>query len=477
MGRGRTTAGLPGGAQVRSVWSEVIQRGERMPCTRTRHAATTWGRNIFVLGGRRGNMALKDFWKFNIDDKSWEEIEVSGERPGYLQDHSMVEYEDKLYVFGGEISFCNDQEMPLWIFNIEARTWQRGSTFSGAKAPKSLRGHSATVYKDSMFIFGGYQDLRGSNADVWMFHFPSSSWHLIFRSEPSLVSHFAPTPRHNHTAVLHDSNLWIYGGLNNLQPSSDFVKFDLDWQTWEVVRTKQGPGNIHSHCAVKYRNKMIIIGGKTDGHLSDNIWLFHFATETWEKLSPGVNQPQPRNNITALITTCEEHTTANDVIEEEVCSAVSQALCKKPDRSNILTSRLKKAVSQTGLSRQGAYTSLTNLAMDSETSSLSSQVGDRESFCVFNKRSGQAQLHLAAPEEEEDDHNHNMFSTALNTPLIDTPSSDSGVELREGPDTDPTPSYHYNSQVTLLVIGGMLEGQVPWNKENLAFWKVKVANK
>ena len=33
----------------------------------------------------------------------------------------MVEYEDKLYVFGGEISFCNDQEMPLWIFDIEVR--------------------------------------------------------------------------------------------------------------------------------------------------------------------------------------------------------------------------------------------------------------------------------------------------------------------------------------------------------------------
>lgn len=44
---------------------------------------------------------------------------VTGERPGYLQDHSMVEYQNKLYVFGGEISFCNDQEIPLWIFDIE----------------------------------------------------------------------------------------------------------------------------------------------------------------------------------------------------------------------------------------------------------------------------------------------------------------------------------------------------------------------
>jgi len=474
MGRGRIVSdvGVLGMPPVRSIWSEIIQSGDRIPCTRTRHAAATWGRNIFILGGRRGNIALKDFWQFNIDDKSWEEIEVTGDKPGYLQDHSMVEYEDKLYVFGGEISFCNDQEIPLWIFDTEARTWQRGSSFSGGKAPKSLRGHSATVYNDSMFIFGGYQDLLGSNADVWMFHFPSCSWHLIFRSEPSLVNHFAPTPRHNHTAVLHDSNLWIYGGLNNLQPSSDFVKFDLDWQTWEVVRTKQGPGNLHSHCAGKYGNKMIIIGGRSEGHLSEIIWLFHFETETWEKLSPGVNQPQPRNNIIALTTAWEEHTPDDDVMEEEVSSAGSQAVYKKPDRSLLLTSRLRKAVSQTGLSRQGAYTSLTNLAMDSETSSLSNQVEDREPYCVFNKRSGQAQLHLA-----DDDHNHNMFSTALNTPLIDTQGSDSGVELREGPSIEHTHSPYFSSQATFLVIGGMSEGQVPWNKENLAFWKVKVTNK
>ena len=44
---------------------------------------------------------------------------MNGDKPGYLQDHSMVEYEDKLYVFGGEISFCNDQEIPLWIFDTE----------------------------------------------------------------------------------------------------------------------------------------------------------------------------------------------------------------------------------------------------------------------------------------------------------------------------------------------------------------------
>ena len=31
----------------------------------------------------------------------------------------MVEHEDVIYVFGGELSFCNDQETPLWMYSIK----------------------------------------------------------------------------------------------------------------------------------------------------------------------------------------------------------------------------------------------------------------------------------------------------------------------------------------------------------------------
>ena len=30
-----------------------------------------------------------------------------------------------------------------------------------------------------MYIYGGYQDLRGSTAELWAFHFPSETWHLV----------------------------------------------------------------------------------------------------------------------------------------------------------------------------------------------------------------------------------------------------------------------------------------------------------
>ena len=37
--------------------------------------------------------------------------------------------------------------------------------------PKGRRSHTATVFQDSMYIYGGYQDLKGSSPELWAFHF------------------------------------------------------------------------------------------------------------------------------------------------------------------------------------------------------------------------------------------------------------------------------------------------------------------
>ena len=55
------------------------------------------------------------------DSNNWEKIISRGDGPGCLQGHSMVEHQDTLYVFGGELSFCNDQETPLWMYDIKVQ--------------------------------------------------------------------------------------------------------------------------------------------------------------------------------------------------------------------------------------------------------------------------------------------------------------------------------------------------------------------
>ena len=50
----------------------------------------------------------------------------------------------------------------------------------------------------------------------------SETWHLISQGGSDV-----PSPRHRHTAVLHDNAMWVYGGMNDLQEKSDFWRFDF----------------------------------------------------------------------------------------------------------------------------------------------------------------------------------------------------------------------------------------------------------
>ena len=69
----------------------------------------------------------------------------------------MVEHQDVLYVFGGELSFCNDQETPLWMFDIKENSWRKYQAPRGVATPKGRRGHTTVVHGDCLYIYGGYQ--------------------------------------------------------------------------------------------------------------------------------------------------------------------------------------------------------------------------------------------------------------------------------------------------------------------------------
>ena len=74
-----------------------------------------------------------------------------------------------------------------------------------------------------MYIYGGYQDLKGSSSELWCFHFSSETWHLV--SQGGAVD--GPPGRHRHSAVLHDNAMWVYGGMTDLLERSDFWRFDF----------------------------------------------------------------------------------------------------------------------------------------------------------------------------------------------------------------------------------------------------------
>ncbi|XP_067125403.1 uncharacterized protein [Centruroides vittatus] len=230
------------------MWS-IVQTGsvnnQGAPSSRSKHAmCSTQTGMIYLLGGRSANLPLKDFWRFDPVQSLWEELRCRGNRPPCLQEHTMVGWRHFLYVFGGEIGFASTGETPLWILD--------------------------TV---------------------------TERWHLTLL--PSHVDQ--PPARHNHSSVVHDAAMWVYGGMTDLQERNDFWKWDFVSKQWSRIRSQKGPGELHGHSAVKAMSCMYIFGGERAGVLLNELWRYHFATETWERLQPEGVIPNPRCRHAAVI--------------------------------------------------------------------------------------------------------------------------------------------------------------------------------
>ncbi|XP_014242265.1 uncharacterized protein LOC106662584 [Cimex lectularius] len=279
------------------MWTPVTPKNDgngKIPCSRSKHSVTLYGNHLYLIAGRNGNIPLKDLWRYSLSDGIWEQLDPSGDKPPNLQEHTAVAYKDSIYVFGGEVGFSACNEAPLWVYNVKNNNWRKVRGGKGATVPKGRRGHSALVHRSTMVIYGGYRDLKGSCNELWVFHFETESWHLLSNGRVS------PPARHKHSMVIHDSSIWIFGGMTDLQERSDLWRFDTVRKLWLQVKCKVQPGSLHSHATCKLLSSMLIFGGERAGQANNELWRFHFATETWEKLTLEGLIPQPRSESVAL---------------------------------------------------------------------------------------------------------------------------------------------------------------------------------
>ncbi|XP_069699123.1 uncharacterized protein [Periplaneta americana] len=293
------------------MWSAVTPTPDGpAPSSRSKHSATLLGGHVYLLGGRNGNLPLKDLWRYSLAESRWEQLQPSGERPPCLQEHSAVAYKDSIYVFGGEVGFSAGTETPLWVYQVKGNCWRKVRAQKGVTVPRGRRGHTALVHQGAMLVYGGYQDLRGSSNELWGFHFDTESWHLLSSSSSGITGGRSsssggghgdlPPARHKHSAILHDEAMWVYGGMTDLQERADFWRWDTVAKMWTNIRAKPGPGALHSHAACKLPSSMLLFGGEREGHPTNELWRFHFGTETWERLQIQGPRPQPRAESVAL---------------------------------------------------------------------------------------------------------------------------------------------------------------------------------
>jgi N-acetylneuraminic acid mutarotase len=135
------------------MWSEMPSRPTQRPQARTDHIMVLHQSDIYVFGGYDGHVRYNNLHKYSIQDRNWSLIQPNGQLPSRRFGHSGATYtnQGKLILFGGWDG--RDTLNDLHSYDFEEQEWTQLRA-TGAKPSHRYR-HTAVIYQDSMFIFGG----------------------------------------------------------------------------------------------------------------------------------------------------------------------------------------------------------------------------------------------------------------------------------------------------------------------------------
>ncbi|KAK0613111.1 hypothetical protein B0T17DRAFT_542852 [Bombardia bombarda] len=199
-------------------WSRALPSGTR-PAGRYGHSLNILRSKIYVFGGQVEGYFMNDLAAFDLNqlqmpNNQWELLiqnsdtasPSQGKIPPARTNHSMIAYNDKMYLFGGTNGFqwFND----MWCYDPVTNSWTQLDCIGYIPVPRE--GHAAALVDDVMYIFGGRTEEGSDLGDLAAFRITSRRWYTFQNMGPS------PSARSGHSMTAVDKMVVVIGG----EPSS-----------------------------------------------------------------------------------------------------------------------------------------------------------------------------------------------------------------------------------------------------------------
>ncbi|KAJ8105304.1 hypothetical protein OPT61_g10260 [Boeremia exigua] len=168
-------------------WSRALPQGPR-PTGRYGHTLNILGSKIYIFGGQVEGFFFNDLVAFDLNSlqssaSRWEvllpntkdQASPHGRSPPARTNHSVVTWQDRLYLFGGTdgVTWFND----VWTYDPRSNSWTELDCIG--YIPVAREGHSAALVNDTMYIFGGRTQEGVDLGDLAAFRISSRRWYMF----------------------------------------------------------------------------------------------------------------------------------------------------------------------------------------------------------------------------------------------------------------------------------------------------------
>ena len=158
--------------ETNSNWYEYRVVG-KAPRRRGYHSSFVYENYLYIHGGhdiREGT--LEKMYRINLEPKSndneWEIIQQRGvEQPGKVGYHTLTRYGNKVYLIGG--SDLGKDNTKMYEFNIDTNEWKVVNQKDSNNFPDPRDEHSAVLWNDIIVIYGG--NVHGfKSSELWFYY-------------------------------------------------------------------------------------------------------------------------------------------------------------------------------------------------------------------------------------------------------------------------------------------------------------------
>jgi hypothetical protein len=250
---------------------------------------------LLVFGGFAEYSISDELWTYRLGTGRWTRLPTTGPRPRMRRGHSLVLDPDhqRLVLFGG---WDGDKFLAdVWEFSLKDLSW-REVTPAGP-GPSARSEHSAIfdVRRNSLIIFGGYDDQDLQN----------EVWSLSFSGVPrwTRLEALGDAPRARHSASLsydrdHDRAILVGGWDGQFEMDTWILSLGptVSWRHLLPTGSIPAPRKDHQAEYVPTRNEIWVFGGQSDETLGDVNILSLDGGGAWRSAAPEGLAPRPRRD-------------------------------------------------------------------------------------------------------------------------------------------------------------------------------------